>query len=58
MNFSGFLHNDDDEEEKSSGGGNHFSSSAAAMPGGLVKSIFSSPRLSLGLVRFQLFSLY
>uniref|UniRef100_A0A1J3HGW5 Homeobox-leucine zipper protein HDG1 n=1 Tax=Noccaea caerulescens TaxID=107243 RepID=A0A1J3HGW5_NOCCA len=47
MNFSGFLHNDDDD--KSSGGGNHFSSEAAAMPGGLVKSIFSSPRLSLGL---------
>ncbi|XP_023640300.1 homeobox-leucine zipper protein HDG1 isoform X1 [Capsella rubella] len=44
MNFSGFLHHDDDS---SSGGGNHFSS--AAMSGGLVKSIFSSPRLSLGL---------
>ncbi|CAH2057809.1 unnamed protein product [Thlaspi arvense] len=52
MNFSGFVRHDD--EDKSSGGetvggGNHFSSAAADMSSGLVKSIFSSPRLSLGL---------
>ncbi|KFK37365.1 hypothetical protein AALP_AA4G247200 [Arabis alpina] len=38
MNFSGFLHHDDGK-----------SSGAAAMSGGLVKPVFSSPRLSLGL---------
>ncbi|KAF8051731.1 hypothetical protein N665_1672s0008 [Sinapis alba] len=53
MNFSGFLHLDDDKspggETVGSGGGNHFFSAAAAMSGGPVQSIFSSPRLSLGL---------
>ncbi|ESQ39210.1 hypothetical protein EUTSA_v10001317mg [Eutrema salsugineum] len=47
MNFGGFLHHDDDKSSggETVGGGNHFSSAAD----GLVKSVFSSPRLSLGL---------
>ncbi|KAL0862289.1 hypothetical protein Bca101_041407 [Brassica carinata] len=53
MNFSGFLHHDDDKSpggETVGGGGNRFfSAAAAAMSGGPVQSIFSSPRLSLGL---------
>ncbi|CAH8325332.1 unnamed protein product [Eruca vesicaria subsp. sativa] len=49
MNFSGFLHHDDDKSPggETVGGVNHFFSSPAAMSGG--QSIFSSPRLSLGL---------
>lgn len=53
MNFSGFLNHDDDRSPggETVGGGNYFFSPAAAMSGGPVQSIFSSPRLSLGLVR-------
>lgn len=51
MNFSGFLNHDDDRSPggETVGGGNYFFSPAAAMSGGPVQSIFSSPRLSLGL---------
>ncbi|KAJ4892393.1 Homeobox-leucine zipper protein HDG1 [Raphanus sativus] len=51
MNFSGFLNHDDGRSPggETVGGGNYFFSPAAAMSGGPVQSIFSSPRLSLGL---------